>query len=668
MSPGNLSADIKSTPRIEADLGGAKLIQGPRGEPGPVYTPTVSGGILSWTNDDGLENPPPVNVVGPQGATGATGATGPQGVKGDKGDTGPAGAVYVPAIDASGNLSWSNNGGLVNPDTVNIRGPQGVKGDTGATGPQGAQGPQGEQGTQGAQGPQGPAGSQGPRGYHFTPSVDADGNLSWSNDGNLQNPATVNVRGPQGPQGAAGEDGADGADGAPGAKGDAGAVFIPAVDSAGNLSWTNDGGLDNPDPVNIRGPQGPQGQQGAQGPQGAQGEPGSGLDILGQYDTLEELSAAVPTPNIGDNYYVGASAPYDIYTWTNINGTPGWLNGGALQGAKGDDGEDGGYYTPAVDAEGVLSWAASKSGMAQVPSANIRGPQGVQGPQGQQGAAGQNGADGEDGGYYTPSINSSGDLSWAASKSGMPAVGGTNIRGPQGPQGQQGAQGPAGADGADGENGTTFTPAVSADGVLSWTNDGGKANPSPVNIKGPQGPQGQQGAQGPAGADGENGADGEAGGYYQPTINQETGALSWSASKAGMPSVPGANIKGPPGDDGVTFTPSVDANGNLSWTNDGGEENPETVNIRGPQGPGASTVEATLLASAWSNGQQVVSNAGFVVSGVAYVVCAAPSSVDAYSRAGVKALDVTVAGQMTFSCNTPPAENLAVRVMIVELT
>lgn len=36
-------------------------------------------------------------------------------------------------------------------------------------------------------------------------------------------------------------------------------------------------------------------------------------------------------------------------------------------------------------------------------------------------------------------------------------------------------------------DGTTFTPTVSEDGVLSWTNDGGKANPDPVNIKGEDG-------------------------------------------------------------------------------------------------------------------------------------------------------------------------------------
>lgn len=41
--------------------------------------------------------------------------------------------------------------------------------------------------------------------------------------------------------------------------------------------------------------------------------------------------------------------------------------------------------------------------------------------------------------------------------------------------------------GVKGDNGVTFTPAVSDDGVLSWTNDGGLSNPEPVNIKGKDG-------------------------------------------------------------------------------------------------------------------------------------------------------------------------------------
>ena len=59
----------------------------------------------------------------------------------------------------------------------------------------------------------------------------------------------------------------------------------------------------------------------------------------------------------------------------------------------------------------------------------------------------------------------------------------------------------------------------------------------------------------------------------------------------GIPSIKGeqgetgpAGQNGSDGADGVTFTPSVDSSGNLSWSNDGGRQNPETVNIKGPKG------------------------------------------------------------------------------------
>ena len=41
--------------------------------------------------------------------------------------------------------------------------------------------------------------------------------------------------------------------------------------------------------------------------------------------------------------------------------------------------------------------------------------------------------------------------------------------------------------GPNGANGVTFTPSVSSAGVLSWTNNGGLTNPSPISIKGPKG-------------------------------------------------------------------------------------------------------------------------------------------------------------------------------------
>lgn len=66
-----------------------------------------------------------------------TNIKGDDGANGSDGAPGPAGAVFTPSVSASGDLSWTNNGGLENPTTVNIMGP---KGDTGATGPQGETG------------------------------------------------------------------------------------------------------------------------------------------------------------------------------------------------------------------------------------------------------------------------------------------------------------------------------------------------------------------------------------------------------------------------------------------------------------------------------------------------------------------------------------------------
>ena len=48
---------------------------------------------------------------------------------------------------------------------------------------------------------------QGASGAVFTPSVAADGTLSWTNNGGLDNPATVNIRGPKGESGTNGTDG-----------------------------------------------------------------------------------------------------------------------------------------------------------------------------------------------------------------------------------------------------------------------------------------------------------------------------------------------------------------------------------------------------------------------------------------------------------------------------
>ena len=52
--------------------------------------------------------------------------------------------------------------------------------------------------------------------------------------------------------------------------------------------------------------------------------------------------------------------------------------------------------------------------------------------------------------------------------------------------------------------GTVYMPHIT-DGILTWTNDGNRDNPEPVDIRGPKG---EQGAPGPAGPPGPAGKDG----------------------------------------------------------------------------------------------------------------------------------------------------------------
>lgn len=68
----------------------------------------------------------------------------------------------------------------------------------------------------------------------------------------------------------------------------------------------------------------------------------------------------------------------------------------------------------------------------------------------------------------------------------------------------------------DGVDGTTFTPSVSEDGIISWTNDGGKENPAPVNIKGPKGDSGV--ASGTVNSNTEGTSDTD--GYTQQAVNK----------------------------------------------------------------------------------------------------------------------------------------------------
>lgn len=117
-----------------------------------------------------------------------------------KGERGEPGTTFVPIVDMDGNLSWDNDGGLTNPDPVNIKGP---KGDPGRM-------------------------------------IQSDWNQHDETQPDyIKNKPTFTGEGVVGVNGA---------------------TFIPAVSDDGVLSWTNDKNLPNPDPISIKGDPGKDGQ------------------------------------------------------------------------------------------------------------------------------------------------------------------------------------------------------------------------------------------------------------------------------------------------------------------------------------------------------------------------------------------------------------------------
>lgn len=162
--------------------------------------------------------------------------------------------------------------------------------------------------------------------------------------------------------------------------------------------------------------------------------------------------------------------------------------------AKGDNLDYDGLTLKLRSGERVLSEVAITGGEGGVPIPGPPGPQGEPGPQGPEGppgpkgAPGPAGADGQDG---APGQKGDQGDPGPAGPPGPPGEQGPQgiqgLPGAPGQDGSPGAPGAPGKDGSPGEDGATFTPAVSEDGILSWTNDGGLPNPGPINIKGPPG-------------------------------------------------------------------------------------------------------------------------------------------------------------------------------------
>ena len=176
------------------------------------------------------------------------------------------------------------------------------------------------------------------------------------------------------------------------------------------------------------------------------------------------------------------------------------------KGEKGDTGETGPQGKP-----GERGPQGETGPQGPTGPAGPEGPKGATGPAGPDGAPGKDGSPGKDGAPGAPGQDGfSPSASVAETGTGATITitdktGTTTAEIKNGKDGAPGKAGTNGANGTDGKDGTTFTPSVSAAGDLSWTNDGGKANPAPINLKGPTGatgPQGPTGATGPQGAPG----------------------------------------------------------------------------------------------------------------------------------------------------------------------
>ena len=238
----------------------------------------------------------------------------------------------------------------------------------------------------------------------------------------------------------------------------------------------------------------------------------------------------------------------DGYIQYSNDGGATWENLIALADLKGEKGEKG--DTGATGPQGKPGERGPQGDTGpQGPTgpAGPEGPKGATGPAGPDGAPGKDGSPGKDGADGAPGQDGfSPSASVAQTGTGATITitdktGTTTAEIKNGKDGAPGKAGTNGKDGAPGADGTTFTPSVSAAGVLSWTNDGGKANPAPVNIKGPQGetgPTGPQGETGPQGPTGATGPQGEPGKDYTLTAADKTEIAAEAAAAIAGTSVP----------------------------------------------------------------------------------------------------------------------------------
>lgn len=258
-----------------------------------------------------------------------------------------------------------------------------------------------------------------PRGVTFTPSISDMGEISWTNDGGLANPATKSVKGQKGDTGVS----------------FAGIEYTPSTTSGGNntfrVKYSN--GTTGTDKFNIR----------------------NGIDITGVEETSSDADGGTNSiifvksdgtkvgPVTVKNGSKGSTGTIKSVTATidaNV-GTPqvmAKVEGDKsnaditfefknLKGSKGDGGtiqitdvtiDNGSSETADPSAKVISSTTDPQHAKYSLSFHNLVGKRGAQGPRGY---------------YFLPSVATNGDLSWSNNSDGELASPATvNIRGPQG--------------------------------------------------------------------------------------------------------------------------------------------------------------------------------------------------------------------------------------------
>ena len=135
------------------------------------------------------------------------------------------------------------------------------------------------------------------------------------------------------------------------------------------------------------------------------------------------------------------------------------------------------------------------------------------------------------------------------------------------------------------ENVNVFIPSVDADGVMTWTNKAGLANPAPVNVKGERGEKGEQGEKGDTGATGAKGERGEQGLQGLPGAKGDKGEKGDAFKYTDFTAAQLAALKGPQGERGLQGP-----QGEQGPKGDTGEQGPQGERgLRGLQGATGAT-------------------------------------------------------------------------------